>query len=237
MLLIDASETAGALHYMFGVRTEQTLWMLMDSRVRPEQLVTDLGDNLSLVAGGMSNEVSTPQNDHQRRTALTRLAQIYSRYDLIVFDGGSRLDTITAITELNDPALLLVTSADRLALAANYAVVKTVNMRRPHAIMSILANRHNESLASEACEFLVGACTHFLGRAIDVAGAVPDDPSLQAAMGAGMSVHDALEGSPAADAVRGVVTRFIPTWPAAAQRGIPAAVVRTSPPSSSRRWS
>jgi flagellar biosynthesis protein FlhG len=238
VLLVDATELGGSLHHLFGVRPTKSIWMLSDSRTHPDETLIDVGDNLTLVAGGTSglggNAVS-PVNDHERRSALTRLAHVYSRFQLVIFDGGSRLDTVTAIAELMDPALLLVTSADRLALAANYAMVKSLSARRPQAIVSVLANRHGEAAAEEACNFLVGACTHFLGRAIDIAGVVPDDPSLQAGVGAGMTVRDASDGSPAANAVRAVITRFVPSWPSAPERSAAAAMSSTSP--SSRRWS
>lgn len=237
VLLVDATESTGSLHHLFGVRPTQSLWMLADARLRPEDGVIDVQDNLTLVAGGTSADAMTPPTDHHRRSALTRLAPIYPAYSLIVFDGGSRLDTITAISELVEPATLLVTSADRLALAANYALVKSIHTRRPSAIMSILSNRHGDAVAEEACGFLVGACTHFLNRALDIAGAVPDDPCLQAAVGAGMTVRDALDGSPAIDAVRGILPRFIPTWPAAPQRSGPVAFLPSASPSSPRRWS
>jgi flagellar biosynthesis protein FlhG len=242
VLLVDACESTGTLHHLFGVRPTNSVWMLADARVHPETVLIDAGENLSLVAGGTSGNHGTaglPQNDHERRTALTRLAHLYAQYSLIIFDGGSRLDTVTAICELVDPAVLLVTSADRLALAANYALVKSVHARRPNAIVSVLSNRHGERVADEACEFLVGACTHFLNRAIDIAGALPDDPCLQAAVGAGMSVRDAFDGSPAADAIREVMNRFLPSWPAA-PRGAPVALHGNSHSSSSsltRRWS
>jgi flagellar biosynthesis protein FlhG len=237
VLLVDASESSGSLHQLFGARPTHSLWMLMDARCRVDDALIEVGENLTLMPGGMSGTAQPPASDHQRRAALARLAQIYSRYQLVVFDGGSRLDTITAISELTDPSLLLVTSADRLALAANYALVKCVSARRPNAIVSVVSNRHGEALAKEACEYLVTGCTHFLGRTIDVAGAVPDDACLHAAVGAGMSVYDALDGSPAAEAVRGIVTRFIPTWPSAPQSSSPVALLSTPLPSSSRRWS
>src|SRR5262249_36517371 len=153
-------------------------------------------------------------------------------YDTIVFDGGSRLDTISAISELTDPTLLLVTSADRLALAANYALVKSVSARRNDAPIAVIANRHNEVLAGEACDFLVGACSHFLRRTIDVGGVFPDDPCLQAAVGAGMAVRDALDGSPAADAMRGIITKVLPS-----NRTFAPAPSAFPPSLSSRRWS
>ncbi len=234
VLLVDASESGGGLHHLFAVRPTTAIWALTNTRTPVDDAMIPINDRLTLIAGGTNGGGPTPTTDVDRRTALARLARVYSRFQLVIFDGGSRLDSVTAITELVEPALLLVTSADRLALAANYALVKTVSARRPDAIVSVLSNRHGEAVASDACEFLVGACSHFLGRTIDVAGAVPDDPCLQAGVGAGMTVHDALEGSPAAEAVRAVLSRFIPSWPSDrpdAMSAVSAALPTT------RRWS
>ena len=117
-----------------------------------------------------------------------------------------------------------MTSADRLALAANYALVKSVRARRSNAAISVVANRSGEEVSAGACEYLVDACAHFLGRSITIAGSIPDDPCLQAAVAAGMTVRDALVGAPAADAMRAVLSVVLPS--------------STTPSSSlSRRWS
>jgi ATPases involved in chromosome partitioning len=232
VLLVDATESGGTLHHLFGVRPEHSLWTLSDLRTPIEEALIALDDRLTLVAGGSSGAAIVPETDEIRRAALMRVAQVYSQYSLVVIDGGSRLDTISAISDLADPSTLLVTSADRLALAANYALIKSMNTRRANANISVLVNRHGEAVAADAANFLLGACSHFLGRTIDVAGTIPDDPSLLAAVGAGMSVRDAVEGSPAADAVRGVLTQVLPSWPTAPR---PAAMSGLSP--SSRRWS
>lgn len=234
VLLVDATEASGTLHHLFGVRPTHSLWMLAAPSARPDDALIALDDRLTLVSGGTSAGATAPISDQERRTALTRLATVCDRFSLVIFDAGSRLDTITAVSDLADPTTMLVTSADRLALAANYALVKAMSGRRTNAIISVLSNRHGESVAAEATSFLVGACSHFLGRTIDVAGAVPDDPTLLAAVGAGMSVRDAVEGSPAAEAVRGVMTRLIPSWPSPSPT---AATPSLSIPSSPRRWS
>jgi MinD-like ATPase involved in chromosome partitioning or flagellar assembly len=233
VLLVDASEAGGTLHHLFGVRPTHSLWMLTDRHADPSQVLIPIDERLTLVAGGTSATANAPSNDNERRSALARLAHTYAGYDTIVFDGGSRLDTIAAISELADPTLLLVTSADRLALAANYALVKSVNARRDNAPIAVVANRHGETLAEEACEFLIGACSHFLGRTIDVAGAVPDDPCLQAAVGAGMTVRDALDGSPAAESVRGVLSRVLPS----SHAPLPGVAAMSVASPSFRRWS
>jgi len=238
VLLVDACESGGTLHHLFGVRPTHSLWMLSHPRIMPRETLLAVDETLMLLPGGTSGAAVAPTSDDDRRASLSRLAMIYSDFDLVLFDGGSRLDTITAISELTDPAVLLVTSADRLSLAANYALVKSVRMRRPNAPISVVANRHGEALSAEACEYLVDACAHFLAGTIAIAGSIPDDPCLQAAVGAGMTVRDALSGSPAADAIRGVLAVVLPSWPTVA---IPITTsLRSSPsssPSLSRRWS
>jgi flagellar biosynthesis protein FlhG len=232
VLLIDANEGGGTLHHLFGVRPTASLWMLTDERTQPADVLMSIDERLTLVAGGTTGTAVAPATENERRGALARLAHVYDGFDTIIIDGGSRLDTIGAVSELTDPTLLLVTSADRLALAANYALVKSVSAKRSDASIAIVANRHSESLAGEACDFLIGACSHFLGRTIDVAGVIPDDPCLQAAVGAGMTVRDALDGSPAAEAMRGVVAKVLPST-----RSFAAPVASPSFFPSSRRWS
>jgi flagellar biosynthesis protein FlhG len=232
VLLVDASEAGGSQHHLFGVCPARSLWMLSDPNSQPDTTPIAIDDNFSLVAGGTSGAATAPTSDADRRSALTRLAQLYSSYDTIIIDGGSRLDTISAVADLADPSLLLVTSADRLALAANYALVKSVRARRAGTAISVLTNRHGDAVSEEACDFLVGACSHFLGRGVDVAGAIPDDPCLQAAIGAGMTVGDALHGSPAADAMRGVLNRLLPSRSTA-----PRPATMSIPSSFTRRWS
>jgi len=236
VLLIDATESGGTLHHLFGTRPERSLWMLSRPNAELRDTLVAVDDTLHLIAGGTSAGATTPRNDNQRRAALASVAQVFGAFDLIVIDGGSRLDTVSAIVETLDPLVVLATSADRLSLAANYALVKSLRARRKDLEISVIANRHGVAVAEEACEFLISACSHFLGRAIEVAGVVPDDPCLQAAIGAGMSVRDALEDSLAADAVRGILAAVFPSWP----NVVPA--VATSSPSfpsllPSRRWS
>lgn len=235
VLLVDATEGGGSLHHLFGVRPAHSLWMLNDSRVAPGDVLIPLGDGVTLVAGGTSGDAVPPGTDHERRAALTRLAQVYAHYDIVIVDGGSRLDTITALNELVTPSVLLVTSADRLTLAANYALIKTVSARRADAPLAVVANRHGETLAEEACGFLAGACVHFLGRSLAIVGAIPDDPCLQAAIGAGMTVRDALDGSPAANAMHGVLARVMPRTPSKSSASRPTAMPSALP--LSRRWS
>ncbi|HTR77948.1 MAG TPA: AAA family ATPase [Gemmatimonadaceae bacterium] len=210
VLLVDATEGAGMIHQLFGLRPERSLWQLYSTRVHPNEVVLSVTDQFSVVAGGSSAGAEPPQDDQRRRNALSRIGERYAEYDVVVIDGGSRLDTLSAVAELVDARLLLVTSADRFALAANYAVVKAIGERMSDIDRFVLVNRHADSVAADASTFLSDACAHFLSRTVRFVGALPDDTCLQAAIGAGMSLQDALDGSPAAIAMRGILPRFVP---------------------------
>jgi MinD-like ATPase involved in chromosome partitioning or flagellar assembly len=227
VLLVDATESGGTLHHLFGARPARSLWMLARPNAELRDTLIAIDETLNLVAGGTAAGSMTPKNDDERRAALATISQVFGAFDLVVIDGGSRLDTVSAIVDTLNPQILLATSADRLSLAANYALVKALRARRDDLEISIVANRNGVAVAEEACEFLIGACTHFLGRSIEIAGVVPDDPCLQAAIGAGMSVRDALDGSPAADAARDVLKAIVPSWPNA----VPSSAATMSSPS------
>lgn len=237
VLLVDATETGCTLHHLFGAHPTRTLWTLADAGSHPADVLVPVDRGVTLVAGGTTGAALTPISERERREALKRLAQIYFAFDVIVFDGGTRPETITAISDITDSALLLVTSADRLALAANYALLKSLRARGLDARIRILANRQGEASAREACDFLVGAASHFLGRSIDVAGVIPDDPRMQAAIAAGMTLSESIEESIAAERVRAVVSRLLPPRRRQARTcDAPAATVHAlSLPT--RRWS
>jgi flagellar biosynthesis protein FlhG len=232
VLLVDATEGGGSIHQLFGLRPEQSLWQLVSTRVHQNEVIIPVDDRIAVVAGGSSAGAEPPADDQRRRNALTRIAELFGDYDLVVIDGGSRLDTLSAVADIVDARVLLVTSADRLALAANYAVIKSIGARTSDIDRFVLVNRHAESVAEEACKFLSDACVHFLSRTVTFVGALPDDACLQAAIGAGMSLQDALDGSPAALTMRGILSRFIP-----ALLTVPAAELGSVVSPFLRRWS
>lgn len=240
VLLVDATDSGGGLHHLFGVRPEHGLWTRAERAVPPETMLVSIGENLTLLPSGTAADGAPALSAAERQNALRRVAHLLTGFDAVVIDGGSRLETIAALVELTSPRLTLVTSADRLSLAANYALVKSLVARDPRLSISIVANRHDADVAAEACEFLRGACTHFLGRTVDVAGAIPDDACLQAAVGAGMTIADASDGSVAADAVRAMLEHLASSAASAdfnASSSRAAATRAAVPVLPIRRWS
>jgi MinD-like ATPase involved in chromosome partitioning or flagellar assembly len=151
------------------------------------------------------------------------LGEARSAADLVVVDAGSRLESVRAVldaalatapatgTAARNPAalLLVVTGSDALALAAAYAWIKAcAGDGAPGAVAAeVVVVGGDPAAAAAACAHLDEAARHFLARPVRLAAAVPDDPSLAVALGAGMSVHDAAAGSPAAAALHALAER------------------------------
>ena len=77
--------------------------------------------------------------------------------------------------------------------------------------MDVLVNRHEGSDAARCFDTIDAGARQFLGVPLRLAGAVPSDPTLDAALRAGMPFPHAAAGSPAALAAHDVVMRALTT--------------------------
>jgi MinD-like ATPase involved in chromosome partitioning or flagellar assembly len=128
-------------------------------------------------------------------------------HDLVVIDAGSRLEGLLSSCAIaGRRTVLLVTGESRADLAAAYAVAKSVHSQPDAPAIAIASNRLDEDSGQWAGEILVEACARFLGRTPVIAGVIPDDATLSAALSAGMTIADAADGSPALEAARQVVS-------------------------------
>jgi MinD-like ATPase involved in chromosome partitioning or flagellar assembly len=202
VLLVDGDEHVGPLRMLLGASPTHTLSDLRGGRADVELLLHGLSATLTLVAGGPAQTQGTALSDTltsaERKALFRRLADVYDRYDLVVIDGGSRLDAVAGACSAGVLRLLAVSGADAIELAATYALLKAVASRLPALAFDVIVNRHDDQRALHAFEHLHAGVTQFLAREVRFAGAVPDDPTLDRALRAGMPLQDAAAGSPAA---------------------------------------
>ncbi len=210
VLLVDGHEGHGALHLLFAVRPERSLDALRDAAVPLADVLMELGGRFTLVASKPASDEQLLLTPEDRRTPFERLLPLSSEYDCVIVDGGSHLETLLAIASCGVGQAIVVTDAERIALAANFALLKVFAQRAPAVRTSVLVNRHDESVAIRAGAQLADACSRFIDRDVALAGAVPDDVCLRAALGAGMPVGDAADGSPAARVMQAMALRVFP---------------------------
>ncbi|MBL0941020.1 MAG: hypothetical protein IBJ03_19200 [Gemmatimonadaceae bacterium] len=213
VLLVDADDFVGPLAMTLGV-TPQASWTdLRGGNATPGDVATPVSATLTLVAGGaprLGGEAS-PLNAVERRACMRRLSPLTEQADLVVVDCGARLDPVLAATtpHANERLVAVSAGSDPVALAATYALCKAVHTRHRALPVDVLVNRHEGSEAARCFDAIDAGARQFLGLSLRLAGAIPADPTLDAALRRGMPFPDAAAGSPAALAAHDVVMRAL----------------------------
>lgn len=214
VLLVDAADHVGSQHLLFGVEPRHALGALRGGEVTAEELLVPLGGELALVPAVDGDGRVTPT---ERRALMRRVAALYGEYALVVIDGGARMDGVLGACANGFERLLAITTADRVAIAATYALIKVVSERHPGVPVELLPNACDESVVMPIYEQIRIAAEQFVGRTIALCGAVPEDASLRAGVGGGLPIQDAAAGSPVAHAIRAIGLRLLAPSPAGAQ--------------------
>lgn len=209
-LLIDGDATLGSLHLLLGAEPGPGLEALRGGTA-PDELLVHLTDGLHLLPGGEPAMMSGVE----RQALYRRLGGLHPLYDLVVVDGGSRLDSVLAVCAAGSARVLIASTVERIALTATYALAKVLADRHPTIPVGLILNRTEPEAADAAFAEVRGALKHFLRRTVDYAGCIPDDECLRAALEAGMDLQDAAVGSPAAARLEVVaaslITQLTPT--------------------------
>jgi MinD-like ATPase involved in chromosome partitioning or flagellar assembly len=101
-----------------------------------------------------------------------------------------------------------VTTGERIAITATYALIKVLETRIPALPLEVLLNTATAPSAVAVFRELESASQLFLQRAIEYAGAIPDDAGLRAGLLAGMPVQQAAIDSPVVTAVHQLGARL-----------------------------
>lgn len=217
VLLVDGDDLLGPLAMTFGV-TPRAGWMdLRGGRALPTDVLTPVTATLTLVAGGAARltEEATPITSAERRACLKRVGSLAEGMDLLVVDCGARLEAVlAAITPHAGERVLAVSSgSDPIGLASTYALIKALRTRHGALRTDVLVNRHEGRDATRCFEAIDAGARQFLEQSLHQAGAIPADPTLDAALRAGMPFLDAAAGSPAALAAHDVVMQVLSARP------------------------
>lgn len=215
VLLVDADEGWGSLHLMLGIEDPGPgLGALRDAEVEAEALLRPLAPRLWLLpGGGMGADATLASAAGERRALLRRVSGLWDRFDAVVLDGGSRLESVMAACATGAERLLCVTTGDRIAVAASYALLKVARERFGTLPTGLLVNRADEGTAETLHGVVRSAAGRFLGVDVDHAGAVPPDPDVDALVRSGSSLAELGDGSPARAAVAGLVRRILADLP------------------------
>ena len=191
VLLVDAEETVGSLHLMFGFGAESAGAGLAAGTAGPGPATCWWRPRPGLAlfpGGGGGVDATLAVAQAERRMLLRRVAELYDRYDLVVVDGGSRLDSVMAACAAGAGRVAGVTTSERIAQAAVYALLKVVRGRFGDLPVELVVNGAADAAAREVHGMVQAASSSFLGSGVAFGGSLPEDAELRRALAVGDSL-------------------------------------------------
>jgi flagellar biosynthesis protein FlhG len=216
VLLLEGAQNLGNLHVLLGVRPTERLEALFYGDASPADLLTPVTDALWLLPGDSGTESLYALGAVDRARLHHRLNSLYDRFDAVVIDAGSGLDSVVRVASMRATALILVTVPEPAALIDAYAVMKIVHLQVPTLQMSVLVNCVGEGEnGRQAFTKLSTACGRFLQFVPQYLGEIPFDRGLREAVRVPGGLLLLPDDNPAQRAVRGIVAQHSHIWPTA----------------------
>ena len=209
VLLVDADDSVGSLHLMFGLPDpERGLGSLRRGGVTPESLLVDVAPGLALFPGGDGGvDATLAMAAGERRSMMRRVSGLYEHFGVVVVDGGSRLDSVVAACHVGTERLLCVTTGDRIPLAASYALFKAARARFAGLPIELLVNLSGDGRS--VYEIVETAASSFLEMDVSFGGTVPPDDRVRECLEAGTSLGALGTVVPAVGAAAAVMDRIL----------------------------
>lgn len=209
-LLVDAAEGPGTLHHLTSAGADPAgLAQLDGGTAGASELIVTTSTGVDLLPAGRPEPDDEILSGPGRRAAVLRRASaVFASYDVVLVDAGSRMSALVAAATIEPGGLSVVTTAEPVALAGCYAVLKVARQRLPHLAPQVVVTGRDPAAAAGTHEIIRSASSRFLGIDVELAGSVPADADLAARVRAGDSPWRA--GSPSAAAAATLLGRLLP---------------------------
>jgi flagellar biosynthesis protein FlhG len=217
VLLLEGAQNLGNLHVLLGVRPTERLEALFYGDASPSDLLTPVTDSLWLLSGDSGTESLYALGAIDRARLHHRLNSLYDRFDAVVIDAGSGLDSVVRVASMRATQLILVTVPEPAALIDAYAVMKIVHLQIPTLDISVLVNCvENGESGRPAFEKLSTACSRFLKFAPGYLGEIPFDTGVRDAVRNPGGLIKLPNSNPALKTLRAMVAKNQAFWSAPA---------------------
>jgi MinD-like ATPase involved in chromosome partitioning or flagellar assembly len=190
VLLVEADDGVASIPLLAGIGHEvEGVGMLHGGRRSPEALLLPLEAGLTLLpGGGADHEGHAAPGPGERRALFRRVTGLYERYPLVVVDAGARLESVASAAAQGAATLLVVSTADRIALAGAYALLKVAHHRLGGLPVELLVNAATDDEGRYAHALAARAAEDFLAAALPLAGSLPRDPAVEQAVASGVGI-------------------------------------------------
>ncbi len=217
--LLDGDLGLANADVLCNVVARRHLGHVVEGRCALEDVGVDTPGGFRLIpgAGGVSSLTDLPERD--LRTLLSSLGRLERAADVLLIDCGAGAGrTVMSFLAAAD-ASLIVTTPEPTALADAYALIKLFHNEGGASTPSDIAVAINMANSPEdgrrAHTRINAVAERFLGRSAPLAGVIPWDPHVGAAVRARAPFVLAHPSCPAAKALRDVARAMRPATPSA----------------------
>ena len=204
-LVVDGNLGAPGLHRPFGhLDGHPGLRGLTDRTRKPEDLLLAAGHNVWLLPAGTPEFGDSVMGQGGRAGVLRRARSLFDRFDLVLVDSGSTLESIVPAVQMAPLGVCLVIEPERTAMAGAYALVKVLRDEAPDLPLVPILNRTPLERAEAVQAAMIGATTRFLGMRIARASHIPRLPDMD---GVGLATAVAMDDEASA-ALRQILNRL-----------------------------
>lgn len=207
-LLVDADPLVGSQHLLWGVGEGPGVAAMRGGVIEPEELPVAVSSRLSIATLSVGGPDTT---EAESRTLLRRIAVLFPSWDAVVVDAGSRRSSLRICRDLGVRTLLVVGQADPVGIATTHAFLKAAALDAPAIETPVLLNRTAAHEAERGTEVLREGVERFLDRPLRIAGSLPADTRLAAAMADGATLPGAFADSPLQGLADALLTQLLAT--------------------------
>jgi flagellar biosynthesis protein FlhG len=183
VLLLDGEQNLANLHVLLGLGARGSIESVLGGRVRAEDLVQPVAENLWLLPAESGAESLYALDALERARLHCRLVELCRRYEVVVVDAGAGIEAVVRAATLGADRVLLVTAPEPTALMDAHALVKILSLQAPHIPIDVFVNRcAGEDEGRGAFARLAAASEQFLNRRLHLAGILLEEPPIAVAV-------------------------------------------------------
>ncbi|MCP3031213.1 MinD/ParA family protein [Halobacillus sp. A1] len=176
VLIIDLDIGMGNIDILLGVTPKYSFTDLFESHMTIFDIIERGPLSVSYIAGGSGLASIFSMGDEKFSYFQSEYQQLAKAFDYILFDMGAGVTPDSLKHMIAAEEVILVTTPEPTSLTDAYSLLKHLVREDPDVEVQVLTNRAmNEQSAIHTYERLENAANKFLGKKINLLGAIPED--------------------------------------------------------------
>ncbi len=140
-LLFDADLGMANLDVLLGISPPHSLADVIDARMKLEEVIFPISENLELVPGGSGiSELANLPADRLEKL-LASLSEIEGRSEILLIDTGAGISRQVMDFVMAAHEVIVVTTPEPTAITDAYGMIKALNAQNPGATVHLLVNQ------------------------------------------------------------------------------------------------